>query len=396
MSEKCVCALCGKEYERDEMYLSPDGEFICEECHDCNVAVCDDCGCEYWADDMYNVHMDDGSIHLICGDCISNYSCCDDCGEYFQSVTWRDDECYCDDCIVNHPVQLVDQYNPIEDYHAHHGNEPIFFNLPDEHNEPFFGIELEVDSRDGSCSDNDNTALSIAEIMPEQFIYFENDGSLDEGFENITQPATLAYHTSIKDKYKEMFRTIVRSGLRSHQTGTCGLHVHFNRDFFSPENEELCVARLLYMVENFWDKMVIFSRRNNSNLERWSKKYNEDVNDVAKRWKDGYYGRHDDRYYAVNLTNRKTIEFRMFRGTLKWNTFIATIQLCYNLVQTAKNKPVNEIQTMKFEELINTPELKKYWIEACARKHITLNDNLEEVTEEVVSGDVVDESAIED
>lgn len=34
-----------------------------------------------------------------------------------------------------------------------------------------------------------------------------------------------------------------------------------------------------------------------------------------------------ERYTCVNLTNRSTIEFRMFRGTLKRNTFIATLQM---------------------------------------------------------------------
>lgn len=36
---------------------------------------------------------------------------------------------------------------------------------------------------------------------------------------------------------------------------------------------------------------------------------------------------HGSRYTCVNLTNADTIEFRMFRGTLKLNTLIATLQL---------------------------------------------------------------------
>ncbi len=33
------------------------------------------------------------------------------------------------------------------------------------------------------------------------------------------------------------------------------------------------------------------------------------------------------RYTCVNLTNEDTVEIRIFRGTLKYNTLAATIQL---------------------------------------------------------------------
>lgn len=38
-------------------------------------------------------------------------------------------------------------------------------------------------------------------------------------------------------------------------------------------------------------------------------------------------GGHGGRYICVNLQNRDTVEFRMFRGTLKPNTIFATLEL---------------------------------------------------------------------
>lgn len=38
-------------------------------------------------------------------------------------------------------------------------------------------------------------------------------------------------------------------------------------------------------------------------------------------------GGHGGRYTCVNLQNRNTVEFRMFRGTLKPNTIFATLEL---------------------------------------------------------------------
>ena len=383
-NEKVVCSICGKELKMEDAYYDPDGGYICEECHATNVSVCDDCQCEYWNHEMTEI-ADRDNYH-VCVDCLPSYYQCPDCGRYFTSLYDGDGGEYCRACVVNHPLPLVDRDNPIVGYHNNHSSAPIFFKTDADVEMPYLGVELEVDTRDG-YPDNDAIACDILDVMPDNFIYFESDGSLDNGFENITQPATLAYHESIESNYKKMFTRIRRGGLRSHQTKTCGLHVHFNRNFFTPDEEEACVARLLYMVENFWDDIAVFSRRSRATIERWANKYNDDPAKVAKNWKDGSFCY--ERYHAVNLTNRNTIEFRMFRGTLKYNTFIATLQFCQNLIMTAKTKSVADIQSMQFTDLINTPELEQYWEEAQERK------KPKTVNTEVVSGDDVADSDID-
>ena len=44
---------------------------------------------------------------------------------------------------------------------------------------------------------------------------------------------------------------------------------------------------------------------------------------------------HSGRYIAVNCENAATIEFRLFNGTLKRDTFMATLQLCSNICKYA-------------------------------------------------------------
>ena len=68
-----------------------------------------------------------------------------------------------------------------------------------------------------------------------------------------------------------------------------------------------------------------------------------------------------DRYHAINLTNRKTIEFRMFRGTLKSETFFATLQLVDTIVRYVKDHTNNDIQSLQFTDLLITDESKSYW-----------------------------------
>lgn len=384
MEEKIIrtCAECGCVIEDDQEYFTVDDEVYCEECYEEIFAVCNDCGCIEHRDDMYWI---DGYDHYVCSDCYDDYEECANCGELVRSretyssvdgiiceycanynyyvcngcgdrvhddnirYCEEDDEYYCEDCY-----REVAEDRPIHSYHHSHNHTVQFFGGNDDGTNLFLGIELEVDN--GDYNDREDTAIDMKECMPSNFITMERDGSLDSGFENITQPATLEYHKSIEEDYKDMFEVAIKNGFRSHNTSTCGYHIHFNRSFFGA-NEEECVARLLYLVEKFWVNLVKFSRRNYNNLERWAKKYEEDVDTVINKMKN----RNLDRYYAVNLTNRNTIEFRMFRGTMNIETFFATMELVDNIVKLCKDKTTNEIQTMNFEDLLTTDRLLKYW-----------------------------------
>ena len=84
--------------------------------------------------------------------------------------------------------------------------------------------------------------------------------------------------------------------------------------------------------------------------------------EILKEAKHGANGR----YACINLTNTDTIEFRVFRGTLKYNTVIATLQFVANLCRVAISLPEYRIQEFSWPALIealtqdNCPELVQY------------------------------------
>ena len=76
--------------------------------------------------------------------------------------------------------------------------------------------------------------------------------------------------------------------------------------------------------------------------------------------KRGYHG---GRYTCVNLQNRDTIEFRMFRGTLKYNTLIATLQLVDRICNVAlflSDEQLKEMSWTTFVSGCEQPELVQY------------------------------------
>ena len=87
------------------------------------------------------------------------------------------------------------------------------------------------------------------------------------------------------------------------------------------------------------------------------------------------------RYAAINLCPYHTIEFRLFRGTLKLNTLLATLQLVNRICDAALFMSEEEIARQSWRDFVMTvtePELLQYLKE----RQLYVNDEVE--TEEDV------------
>lgn len=215
------------------------------------------------------------------------------------------------------------------------------------------GVELEVDKGSDKCC----TASGVKSRLP--YVYCKEDGSLSNGFEIVSHPASLDYHKS--QNWQDTFQYLVDCGFRSHNTTTCGLHVHVNRDFFgdTSDAQDLGIMKVLYFVEKFWDNVVIISRRKREQLEQWANRYglrNGETPDelIQKAKRDGA------RYRAINLGNRNTIEFRIFRGTLKYSTFIATLEFVHAVTHYCADTTPQDLMLGSWDDFTNYVEMNNY------------------------------------
>ena len=231
----------------------------------------------------------------------------------------------------------------------------------------YMGVELEID-KGGEDERNAETLLDIGNCNGNH-IYCKHDGSLNEGFEIVSHPMTLAYHTK-EMNWGEIFDKAIALGYRSHQTGTAGLHTHINRSAFGTEEN---ISKLVYLVEKYWNELVILSRRTEANIERWASRYGisttaKETYELAKKNRLG-------RYVAVNLENENTIEFRLWRGTLCYKTFIATLQLVYELCRFAIMMTDKELEKMPWSQFVlNLDPNKKELIDYIKAKRLYVNE----------------------
>lgn len=320
---KLRCIICGEELTPDTARIF-DNTIYCEDCLDEATVYCDNCGTLVLRELS---RTDSCNDTVLCMDCYNEYYyTCEDCGRIIR----QEDAYYLDD-YEEYPYCLrcyenKQNHKKIHDYC--YRPSPVFYG----DSARYFGVELEVD--DGGHDDsNASVILDIANNCEDR-IYIKSDGSLDDGFEIVTHPMSLEYHINTMP-WLEIMDELIDMGYLSHKTLTCGLHCHVNRTAFGEtrEEQETAIGRVLYFVEHHWDKMLRFSRRTEGQMQRWAARYG--IKDKPRELMDGIKKGYHDRYRCINLLNSATIEFRMFRGSLKYNTFIATLQLVNEICNVA-------------------------------------------------------------
>ena len=416
--ETKICNQCGNEVEGYDVINTDNGQeiILCNECQDNGYIVCQKCG--EIVDNYYdNCNYGEIDGEYYCANCMHDkgYERCSDCGEWFEEyiVTEDTDEIYCNNCIdtlfycsecdnwySNTPTYYIEGYETICEHCYENGefdycencecnyctNDMIYTDehgymceecyneiehntngqiLPyhgfnnwqekiatNEKKKPkiFIGTELEVNS----TSESQEILNYITTNIP---VVLERDSSVN-GFEIISQPMSIKFIKENESKFKKVFDYLTSQGYKSHDTNCCGLHIHVTR----PTDE--VIDRILFIMETYKNELIQFSRRTNGNLSQWS------------QFLSDYSGKHEQmksleflkqvknensstRYMALNLCNSKTIEFRIFRGTLRFETYMASIELVYNLVSACMDlkKPLSEIT---WEYINRTKYAKKY------------------------------------
>ena len=310
-----VCHSCGTTaniYEPNVNYVQTgSNRFVCQSCYERYYGQCASCGDVYRIDDMREL---DNGVH-VCGECYE----------------------------INY--KFIFSY-----HHAKDGNLWEFYKLDSEpRTVDYIGTETEVEV----SGDRERTAKAVNELYnkDKKLAHFENDGSLSHGFEIITNPMSLGWIYENESVFRKVFAKLISLGAKSHDTKTCGLHIHYSRSSFDNDS----TSRLIYLFEKFQQELVTLSRRTPASIARWASfcNFGELSLDYIKHNMGNM-----SRYKAVNLNNSKTIEIRIFKGTLKFETYMASIELVNNLMTIAREKDNASIMDVTFKDVLEYKETK--------------------------------------
>lgn len=284
------------------------------ELYEMEFSYCEDCADFTVNDDLELINGD----RSVCSDCFHEYSWCDS-----HDLYYRYDDCA--DCEHDRECRsrLIHDYS--------YRPEVQFFTVSPAGraltlaSEPrrvsVTGFELEMEAVD--CDVDEGAEL--AQQLYGDTCYLKHDGSLSDGFEMVSHPMTRKYLESEFDY--ENLRELAKIGMRSAQTTSCGLHVHINSGFFADRASSLWrFMSLFYQNAEQWGRIA--GRTNNSYAKWDSTETSRLLNytkGVGKRGRD-YVHYNADRYVALNLQNRNTIELRFFKGTLRPSTLKARLE----------------------------------------------------------------------
>lgn len=308
------------EYRRTHPPIVVDGKIKTTRPKD--VFYCDYCREFHSFEHTTATKLDDGNTvcaqALVCG-----VNVCAVCGKRFLGTIMYNNMCR--DCHQKEQKYNIKRYhdNPTLEFYDENGQTANT-------NGEFYGIELEVD-RGGERND---MSKDVIKLMQDR-VYTMHDGSLSNGFEIITHPHT---EKAIKNlNWKDTFKWLIHKGYRSHDMNTCGLHVHINRSVFK---DDASIIKMMYFYDKYFDEVRKVSRRDRNRASRWAGKYyySDDVVTLSK-CRSIYYdinanSDHDLRYKCVNLQKSNTVEIRIMRGTLNYDTFMASLDF---IMTVAKN-----------------------------------------------------------
>lgn len=324
-ADECTCTYCTVCDEYEE--------------HGCECLLCNNCGMNF--QEGYNSSC---SACSYCSRCIErgaveHYNCsgcngcrsedsrsCDGCGEHecCTSFSCREEDCYhCENCCT-----CKDTHGHIKSYSCREYPKAIPNPKTVSKDYLYLGVECETEA-----ANEDTDLKDIADIIHDNHsseILMKEDGSLENGIELVTGRYSLDAH---KNLWPRLCTTAIGAGLRSWKHSSTGVHVHMSRSFFS----QLDIGKILVFInsDNVFIRANIkkIAGRSANTYCKISKKKLQDVHLCANR------------YEAVNLTNDKTIELRIFKGTLNAQHILADIEFCHALAYWVKETSIQDIES---------------------------------------------------
>lgn len=335
--QKKKCCQCEVKIPPDEVQVH-DGETYCEDCFHEDYQLCYRCDDYHYRYDMLYCDENDG---MYCEDCYEERSlACDRCDwdQIASELNSTSDDRYnriCDDCeeyLDRQNARVIKPYSfkPMPLFFMGKNEKPYQENDPKERR-LVFGFELEVENLEGGYDNEEIIKGHLKDIFPPDFLYFKEDSSIDEGFEIVSHPMSRQFFKENKKKFELLLNICKEFGLRSYQSGRCGLHISVTRKAFT----KLSFLKFVSFWNNGENKRMFkaLSQRRDNQINDWCRidaTYNKGTMIDLSKMKESNRAnfRHDiARYRALNLQNRHTLEIRLFRGTLFAPSFFKGFEL---------------------------------------------------------------------
>lgn len=259
----------------------------------------------------------------------------------------------------------------------------------------YLGVELEVGRKFNAPQSIVSSVIN--DLNPDfenknySFAFIKADSSIPNhtyGFEIVSAPATLAFHSTAWERFFDNSANF----LRSYTLGTCGMHVHVSREAFGNKqcSSKLHIAKFVRFFNCEWNIDFISKVAGRTPNHYCATNPNLKISKIIKvtpEKKVVMQSIGNDRNKAINLLNSATIEVRIFRGNCKKEGFFKNLEFVHSVFYFTSQSGVSEhclSYNNYLEWLKEPPQMKLYphltkWLvarEELEVKHINLTNQI--------------------
>lgn len=309
-----------------------NGELWCGQCaKEEALYKCRDCNTWYPKDDLVSVALNFEERLLVCNTCkerLARCSHCDD-GLVHPAFSRRDPDggYMCSACWEEEQGMMPYYYKPTR---LHFNTFPYEGRAND--STLFMGCEFELSNKTSALG-QDTLIHLVKERFGKHRFYGMHDGTIERatgnpGVEIVSHPFTWQDYRSNITTWDDFLLYIRSKGWRANLPGV-GLHIHTTKSAWTTYQ----LYRLLRLIYDNQDLVCTIAQRQPTEYCRMSREDEIAIAAVCKAKKN----RNRDHYSAVNLNtsnghSSKTIEFRMFQGTLEplfFHKNVEFVKACY-------------------------------------------------------------------
>jgi hypothetical protein len=207
----------------------------------------------------------------------------------------------------------------------------------------FFGVELEMcnASGDDAAAYVEDCLAPFAQAHSSEFMFCKEDGSVDSGIEFVSHCFTWDWLKENGELFKQFFaQTQDVNFIGDHDSA--GMHIHISRGKLR-YTRLLSLLRFVYGNPFFIEKISRRQMGDESAMAEYASLYQEASQKrliVKSKHNDGYCS---ERYTAVNVENKATVELRFFRGVDDWDMFMRNMEFADSLYQFALSGSYNRM-----------------------------------------------------
>ena len=327
------CEICGGDSHGNMM----GDHYICDDCAS-RYTVCNDCG-ELTHYDDTNIARVNGEGIYICDDCREFYWYCEHCETYVPTSDWDEERDCCVCCAETIGFDELD-YRREETLNSYsYKPKPKFIKGDNEVTKRFYGMEIEIGDVGG--------ATAGASVVYPLFntsgrrAYLKRDSSISGGgYECVTHPMS---SRKLHEWIDNDFTNAKKARFNFWNTNGCGVHIHVSRNSIGKLTLfKLNVLLNMLRGKNNLNFIKFFTNRTPNALNQWAKVSNQLPFSFLDGIKHGN-GWTSDRYVAVNQQNNKTIEFRIFNGSIDQSVLHSYLEFVECVLDFCTNTAIKDI-----------------------------------------------------